>query len=137
MRYYITDIVGDGTEFNAFRPNIPDKQNQIWEVLGGIPTDVNGKPTLDFALVKVSQWFDGAEVGTNFEAIDAIGTNMMMPSVLDDPASARLKTDVATRLGARAPNFTTANTVRDIIREVGRVIDPKFDFNIPVIVLPL
>lgn len=125
-RYYISPIVGDGTEENSFRPKVADYPVK-W--VGIIPSDpVTGLPLFAWTLVLVEAQNHGQLISDG--AIDP------MPEFpLDGKVSAihnATKNDMLARLQARGIDTTfigNADGYRDVIRGVGRHLEPTFDEN--------
>lgn len=116
MRYYLTSIIGDGTEDNAYRPDIPERQLQRWDVVAMAVTQEN-IPIHNVALVAVSQYSErnGPEVSTGFDLIDAIPTNLAFPDNLNSLASSGFKTSIISKLGSKLGNFSASTTNREIL----------------------
>lgn len=128
MRYYIVDIIGNGTEDDPYRPNIPDQAMQKWSLAASIATDINGVPTESSALVEVSQWADeNTETELNFDLVDAIPSNLKFPFDLDLTAPPGFKTSVIARVNPKGLNLDAAVTTKDVLRAVGKLYQPDFN----------
>lgn|SRR5574340_20057 len=124
-RYYISKIIGDGTEFNAFRPKVAE-YGVPWA--GIIATGVDGKPLLPWAFCIVG--------GDKHIDLLADADNDGLPDFpLDAKVSAMHKPTKDTMLGKlQARNIDTSfiSTVdgyRDIIRKLGQLQEPTFNEN--------
>lgn len=125
-RYYLSDIIGDGTEENPFRPAVADL-GVAWS--GSIPTDPDtGKPLKTWALVIVS--------AANHAALRADNRIAALPDFpLDGKVSAINTTtkngmlNALTKRGIDTSFVGNADGYRDVIRGVGRAADPVFDEN--------
>lgn len=125
-RYYISPIIGDGTEFNPFRPKIAD-YGVAW--VGSIPSDPNtGQPLFNWTLVMVNAVNHGTVLADN--AIDALPD---FP--LDGKVSAintATKNAMLTKLEARGIDTAfigNADGYRDVIRGIGQKLEPTFSEN--------
>ena len=125
-RYYISPIVGDGTEFNPFRPKIAD-YGVAWA--GSIPSDPKtGHPTSTWTLVLVN--------AKNHAALLADGAIDALPDFpLDGKVSSvhtATKKSMVNKMKARGINTSfIAGTggYREVIRGVGKLLDAQFDEN--------
>lgn len=124
-RYYICDIIGDGTEENSFRPSVAD-EGVSW--VGPIPSDpVTGRPLSTWALVLVAAPEHG-------KLCNKPGIDPLPDFPLDGKVSAintATKNAVDAMLARRgiAASFGSADGYRDAVRAVGRENDPAFDEN--------
>lgn len=114
-RYYLTDIVGDGTKGNPYRPKIPDGFNFV---------AVIDKPTRPWAFVLVA--------ALDHSALLADPTVRALPPAIatdpDGPLTIPEKAQVDAALLAKGhvnPSIS-ASLHREAIREVGKFIHPYF-----------
>lgn len=125
-RYYICDIIGDGTEFNPFRPAVAD-YNVPWS--GMIKSDpVTGQPLSPFALVIV---------GGN-KHVDIL-KDSRIDSMPDFPLDAKVSgmhkptkdvmVTALARRGIPVDFLSTVDGYREVIRTVGRQLEPTFNEN--------
>lgn len=124
-RYYISPIIGDGTEFNPYRAKIADYGVATVSVIASDPT---GKPLLSYALALVSATNHGRILAD--AAIDALPD---FP--LDGKVSAintATKNAMIAKLQARGIDTSfigNADGYRDVIRGIGQAIEPAFNEN--------
>ena len=125
-RYYLSPIVGVGTEADPYRPKIAD-YGVGW--VGVIPSDpTTGKPLFSFALVLVE--------ALNHAAILADTTIDALPDFpLDGKVSAvntgtknRMVADLQAR-GLDTSLIGNSDGYPDVIRGIGKALDPGFDEN--------
>lgn len=124
-RYYVCKIIGDGTEFNAYRPAVADYPVAWVTVLG---TDATGKPKKAWSLVLV-----------NTVDHDQLLNDARIKSIPDatlDSTWGSLSTPVrnATKIFLEAEGIATAwiktNTlIREIIRAIGKAQESGFSEN--------
>lgn len=125
-RYYISPIVGDGTEFNPFRPKVAD-YGVAWA--GSIPSDpVTGRPTSAWALVVVN--------AKNHAALLADGAIDALP---DFPLDGKVrsvhtatKNNMVSKMKKRGIDtafIAGTGGYREVIRGVGKLLDAQFDEN--------
>lgn len=125
-RYYICDIIGDGTEDNPYRPAVADL-GVAW--VGDIPTGPDGHPTSTWALVMVATQNHGPVRAR--QGVDALPEFPLDGKV--SAINAATKTAMENALSRRN---LPANTIvdgkdgyRDVIRAIGRANAPGFDEN--------
>lgn len=125
-RYYISPIIGDGSEFNPFRPKVAD-YGVSWA--GSIPSDPNtGQPLSTWALVVVN-----AKNHAALLADDAI--NALPDFPLDGKVSSvhtATKNNMIAKMKKRGINtafIDSTDGYREVIRGVGKILDPQFDEN--------
>lgn len=125
-RYYLCDIIGDGTEFNPFRPAVAD-YDVPWA--GMIKSDpVTGVPLQPFALVIV---------GGN-KHVDILRDARVTP-MPDFPLDAKVSgmhkptkdamIIAMQKRGIPIEFLSTVDGYREVIRTVGRQLEPAFDEN--------
>jgi hypothetical protein len=125
-RYYISPIIGDGTEENPFRPKVAD-HGVAW--VGSIPSDPDtGHPLFAWTLVLVNAINHGPLLAD--QTIDA------MPDFpLDGKVNAintATKNAMLSKMQARGINtefIGNADGYRDVIRGVGQKLEPTFSEN--------
>lgn len=122
-RYYISQIVGDGSDNDPYRAAVGD--NAGIRVVSVIPTGPDGRPTTAWALCLV-----GAK---DHAALRADPRNDMLPDFpLDGKVSAinnATKNAMLTRLRARGIDesfVTNTDGYREVIRGLGRQLDSNF-----------
>lgn len=124
-RYYISPIIGDGSENNPYRPKVAD-HGVAWS--GAIPSGPDGKPTSSWALVIVA--------AKNHAAIIADKDIDDLPEFpLDGKVSAiQTQTKNAMKSKMEKRGISTAfvdgtDGYREVIRGIGRQLEPTFDEN--------
>jgi len=125
-RYYLCDIIGDGSEYDSFRPAVADL-GVSW--VGSIPTGEDGKPLNTWALVMVATQDHAAVRGTP-------GVDSLPDFPMDGRVSAINGTTKGLMKAAMTRRGLNANALvdgtdgyRDVIRGIGRSIDLTFDEN--------
>jgi len=120
-RYYISPIVGDGSETNPYRAKVSD-HGKPW--VGSIPTDATGKPTKDWALVLVDT--------VNHNTIVKDRTIDNLPDVSLDVKMSAIgsaeKGKMASALAGRGISDATnsSDSYRTLLNGIGRQLDPDF-----------
>lgn len=125
-RYYISPIIGDGSEFDPFRPKIAD-YGVSW--VGVIPNDpATGLPLFSWCLVRVEAINHGVILADN--TIDALPDFPLdgKVSAINTATKNRMMTALANR-GIDTSFVGNSDGYRDVIRGVGRVLEPSFDEN--------
>lgn len=125
-RYYLSPIIGDGSESDSFRPKIAD-YGVSW--VGVIPSDpVTGRPLHEFALVLVE--------AVNHAAILADTTIDALPDFPLDGKVSAINTATKNRMistlerrGIDTSFVSNADGYRDMIRGIGKGLDLNFDEN--------
>lgn len=125
-RYYISPIIGTGSEEDPFRPKVAD-YGVSWA--GSIPSNPNtGHPTSPWALVIVN--------AKNHAALLADGTIDALPDFpLDGKVSSvhtATKNAMINKMQARGIDtsfIAGTDGYREVIRGVGKILDPQFDEN--------
>lgn len=121
-RYYVCDVIGDGSEFDPYRAKIAD-MDVAWS--GITPTDETGTPTSTWALAIVETVNHARLSGT--PGID------QLPDISLDIKTAAISTVAKTQLnnmlsrrsiGGVAVN--SADSYKDVINQIGRSIQPSF-----------
>ncbi|MBK5203859.1 MAG: hypothetical protein JJD98_00170 [Polaromonas sp.] len=125
-QYYLCDIIGDGSEENAYRPAVSD-HSVSW--VGSIPSDpVTGHPISTWALVLVAT--NNHAKLRNKPGIDALPDFPMDGKVSAiNTATKNAMNLVLERRSIPTGLFGNADGYRDVIRGIGRQIDPAFDEN--------
>lgn len=122
-RYYLTDILGDGTEDNPFRPAIAEVA-QSW--VGTIPTDQDGRPTSTWALVLVAAKEHGPIKAA--KGVDALPEFPLDGKVLAINAQARAALDNAlAKRGIPTDVVQNKDGYREVIRALGQKLDATFN----------
>jgi hypothetical protein len=128
-RYYLSDIIGTGDEFDPYRPAVAD-MGVNW--VGSIPTHPeghpeHGRPVHTWALVLVAAK-DHAAVRAH------AGVDPLPDFPLDgkvqaiNAATKGLMKAALTRRGLNADNLVDAKDgFREVVRGIGKAIDPVFD----------
>lgn len=123
-RYYISDLIGDGTDDNPFRPAVDDYKVPYAMVSKCDP--VTGLPLKNYTLVLVG--------GNKHSQIQADSRCQALP---DFPKDAKISSmhratkdkmiaDMQRR-GIPVDFITTADGYREIIRKIGKGIDLAFE----------
>ena len=122
-RYYICDIIGDGTQENSYRPSIA-LENVNWTAIMPANNPVTGAPVKQWALVIV-----GAQDHSSFETKPGIDALPVQP--LHMPLFAIAREALRTKLIARGirPDVVDRNEMREVLRDIGREIEPAFSEN--------
>lgn len=125
-RYYMCDIIGDGSEFNPFRPAVAD-HGVAW--VGSIPTGEDGRPVHSWALVLVA-------TGNHAQLRGRADMDPLPDFALDGRADAIAAVERAAMKAAMRRRNLDANAIvdgrdgyRHVIRALGQVADPTFDEN--------
>ena len=113
-RFYLSTIVGSGTEEDPYRPRIADLTGQ-WHAT--LPSDATGKPASTWCLVQAGDVPDDPDVtplvASSFErGVDGLAA----------AEQARLKSELD-KVGVA---FTKADTLADVIERTGRKLEPTF-----------
>jgi hypothetical protein len=113
-KYYVSTVIGDGTEFNPYRPQLSD-------------SGVNHVAVINQA---VKPWALCLVSAQDHDVLEVAGNDPMPEFPLDAKMSAMgigAKTAMNAKLNAR--NITQPNNpdaYREIIRSIGQQIDPAF-----------
>lgn len=121
-RYYLSPVIGSGSETDAYRPKIAD-YGVTWQ--GTIPTDSTGRPTFPWTLVLV----DAADHA-------ALVADAALTPLLDYPLGrtvaglapaekARLRAALTAR-GVSTTVVANASSYADVILRIGRALEPTF-----------
>jgi hypothetical protein len=122
-RYYLCDVVGDGTRDNPFRPAVA---NLGVNHVAVIPSDpATGRPLANWCLVMVST--------NNHASVQALSGVDTLPDVsLDTQWNSvdKGKSDAAkvalTRRGIGLPSISPGDGYRVFLRGIGRQLQPDF-----------
>jgi hypothetical protein len=124
-RFYISKIIGDGSENSPYRPAVAD-YNVPW--VGVIPSNPDGTPKYGFCFVIVNTinhqpLLDDVRIkGMPELSLDAqIGT---LSKAVRDKMLAYFDEEGIDRTG-----LTLQSTMRDVLRRVGRHLEPTFNEN--------
>ena len=125
-RYYISPIVGAGTEADPFRPKVAD-YGVSWA--GVIKSDQStGRPRLPWCLVVVEADSHAAILAdADIQALPALPLDGKV-AALGAAVRNRLASDLQSR-GIDPAALTSADGYRDVIRGIGRVLEANFDEN--------
>lgn len=123
-KYYISPIVGDGSEMNPYRAKISD-YGKSWT--GTIPSDpVTGIPLFDWALCIVSSVDHGLIVADRtIDRLPEVSLDIKV-SAIGPAAKSRLDTAISAR-GIDSQVASPSNSYRDVINGIGRHLSPGFD----------
>lgn len=125
-RYYICDIIGDGSENNPYRPAVSD-YGVSWA--GTIKSDpVTGHPVLPYAFVVV-----GGNKHVEIQRDSRIDDLPDFPmdakvSSMHKPTKDKMVEKLQKR-GIPTAFLATADGYREVIRQIGRQLEPQFDEN--------
>lgn len=124
-RFYISKIVGDGTEYNPFRPKVAD-YNVSWS--GVIPSNEDGTPKFGFTFVIVNT--------QDHTALLADPQIKGMPELSLDAQISTLSKATRDKMlayfddeGIDRTGLTLQSTMRDVLRRVGKHLSESFDEN--------
>lgn len=124
-RFYITKIIGNGSEENPYRPKVAD-YNVSWS--GVIPSNPDGTPKFGFTFVIVST--------QNHQPLLADPQIKGMPELSLDAQISTLSKDVRDKMlayfdeeGISRTGLTMQSTMRDVLRRVGKHLSAEFDEN--------
>ncbi len=124
-RYYICDVIGDGTDGNEYRPSVADIQGVNW--VGSIPGDAQGRPLFPWALVLVA-------TNNHAQLRDVAGIDPLPDFPLDGRMNAvnnAAGNAMSAALSRRGVSVSWGGTdgYRDVVRAIGRRLDAAFDEN--------
>lgn len=125
-RYYISKIVGDGTEGNAFRAKVEDYGVQYSAEIQSDP--VTGLPLKDWCLCVVAAK-DHSQLRKDAD-IDPLPDFPMDGKV--SSIHTNTKNDMVNKLKKRNINtafLASTDGYREVIKEVGKQLNPNFDEN--------
>lgn len=125
-RYYLSNIVGTGDDMDPYRPKVAD-HGVSW--VGVIPSDpVTGKPVSTWALVLVEAINHAALLADG--AIDALPVFPLdgKVSAIQTATKNAMVSDLQAR-GIDTAFIGNADGYRDVIRGIGRTLEPAFDEN--------
>lgn len=116
-RYYLSPIIGSGTEADPYRPKIAD-YGVDWA--GVIKSDASGHPAQPWCLVLVNT--------ADHSKLLADADLDPLPDVgLSSALSARDKAAAGTAVSKRGVKAPAAKTMADLVRHLGRQLEPSFD----------
>ena len=125
-RYYLSPIIGDGTEFDPFRPKVAD-HGVAW--VGSIPSDPNtGHPLFGWTLVLVDAVNHGKILAD--QTIDALPDFPLYGKV--SAINTATKNAMLGKLQARGIDTAfvgNADGYRDVIRGIGQKLEATFSEN--------
>lgn len=124
-RYYLCDILGDGTEENPFRPAVAD-HGVNWS--GEVSTGDDGRPNKNFALAVVATNNHGKLLSDS--RIDPLPEFPLdgKISAMHTAAKNGLTTAMQKR-GIPTDLLSTSDGYREAIRGIGRYLNPNFHEN--------
>lgn len=126
-RYYLCDIIGDGSQENAYRPALADEAVN-WTAVMPASDPNTGAPVSPWALVVV-------ETNNHARLLSKAGVDPLPDFPLDGKVTAienATRTAVKARLSARGiPTALVDNAdgYREVIRGIGRRLEAAFDEN--------
>lgn len=124
-RFYLCDIIGDGDEFNPYRPAVAD-YGVAWVAL--IPSDQStGRPLFDWTLVRVA----APNHSTLVKVCDPMPDFPMDGKVsgINQATKATMKANIRARMGGTAGWVDNTDGYRDVVRGVGQHLYPQFNEN--------
>ena len=118
-RYYLSPIIGTGTEADPYRPKIAD-YGVSWA--GVIQSNTAGHPAKAWCLVLVEAT-DHAKLlaDTDLDALPALSIDVQLAD-----APKRTRDDLAASLTKIAVDAPAAKTLAEVVDAVGRTLDPSF-----------
>ncbi len=123
-RYYVCDIIGNGTEENPYRPAVAD-YGVSW--VGSIPTNEQGHPVFAWSLVLVASKEHASLRGDNrIDPLPDFPLDGRM-NAINQAASAALSAALLKR--SIAVSYGGTDGYRDVIRAIGRKLEPTFNEN--------
>jgi hypothetical protein len=124
-RYYLCDVIGDGTEYNPFRPAVADA-NVSW--VGDIPVDLQtGQPLYAWALVLVAtDKHQSLRSDSRINALPDFPLDGRM-NAINNAAAAGLTTALQKR--GISVNWGGTAGYRDVLQEVGRRNNANFNID--------
>ncbi len=126
-RYYLCDIVGDGTDENPFRPAVANLPGVAWS--GEIPTGPDGRPLFGWCLVIVGTK-NHAEV-RKLTGVDAC-PDFPLDGKLAGINQITLQA-FKNRMTARGLNYDgmvlSSDGYRELVDKIGKRLNPLFDVN--------
>jgi hypothetical protein len=126
-QYYICEIIGDGSDFNPYRPAVADS-NVSWTA--SIPSDpTTGVPLYENCLAIVGTSNHG--VLNNNSKIDALPDFPMIGklSAMQGKAKADMDT-MLTKRGFSTANVQASDGYKDLLQAIGKQRDTAFDISI-------
>lgn len=124
-RYYLCDVVGDGTEDNPYRAALEDEPG-IDGIATVIASGPDGRPVYPYALCVVeSDDHQRLRNRKNVDVLPEVSLDNRM-SAVSQVARARLDNAISRR-NIPTTGLQVAEGYRDVIRLLGRRLDPAFD----------
>jgi hypothetical protein len=120
-RYYVCDIIGDGSQENAYRPSVA-LESVNWAAVMPANDPVTGAPVKPWSLVVVGAK-NHAPLGAK-PGIDPLPA-LELDAVLPELSRASLRGRLQAR-GIRQ-DIADRNAMREVVRGLGREIEPAFD----------
>lgn len=124
-RYYVCPVIGDGTEFNAYRPKV-EQYNVNW--VGLVAQNLDGTLKRNWSLVLVNT-IDHTPL-LNDPEIRAIPQSALDNTL--DSLSANQRSflkDLLTELGLDSSQATPKTTLRQVLRYLGKNLEQSFSEN--------
>lgn len=124
-RYYICDVIGDGTDDNPYRADLQDAPG-IDGISAVIASGPDGRPAFPYALcvVEASNHLP-LRARQGVDALPEVSLDNRM-SAVSQAARARLDNAMARR-GIPSTGFAVAEGYRDVIRLLGQRLESAFD----------
>lgn len=124
-RYYLCDVIGDGTEENPYRADLEDAPN-IDGISAKIASGPDGRPVFPYCLCVVeAKNHMPLRLRPNVDALPEVSLDNRM-SAVSQAARARLD-DAMARRKIPTTGFAVAEGYRDVIRLLGKRLDSTFD----------
>lgn len=118
-RYYLSPIIGSGTEADPYRPQVADYVKDWW---GTFQSDANGHPAQPWCLVLVNaEDHSKLLADDNFDPLPNLP--MHMPLTL---ASAQSRSRVEAAAARRGIDLSRVETMAEMVSAAGRSLDPTF-----------
>lgn len=121
-RFYVAPVIGDGTEFNPYRPKVANYAVN-WSVI--LPSKPDGTPLFPWCLVIVGAPDHTALVNdVDLDAFPEITLDSTL-SVLNKAQRDRLL-GFLTKRGVDTSGLTINSTFRDVLVRIGGALDANF-----------
>ena len=118
-RYYLSPIIGTGTESDPYRPKIAD-YGVSWA--GVIPSDAAGHPVKTWCLVLVEA-ADHAKLLADLDIDPLPNLPLDMPLTVMSSGGRDLLSAGLVKIAVAVPE---AKTMAEVVDAVGRALDPSF-----------
>lgn len=124
-RYYISPVIGDGSETNPYRAKLSDYNVSHVAVIAG---GADGRPARQWALCLVNSTDHTALVAdAELRAIPVSALDNTLGSLT--PQQRQFLRDVVGELGLDTSEVTAQTTLRQLLRYIGRTLEAGFDEN--------